>query len=117
MEVFRIENPNTHAGMWYNRHGEFDPVIQELCPHSRMKELPMPYDERHYKDGFKWFSAADSIENLMEWFSEDDIDRLICNGYKLYRMEISMFQILEHEVLFCREGITCREEIQLKHSL
>ena len=27
--IYRIENPETHHGMWYDANGQYDPVIQE----------------------------------------------------------------------------------------
>lgn len=115
MTIFRIEKSDQKHGMWHNENGEYDPIIQEICPNSATKDLPMPYNEQHKKDGLKWFSATSSIENMHYWFSADDAQRLINNGFKLYQMRINMYQITEMEVLFCREGVIESKEIPLEN--
>ena len=111
--VYRIENPTTHHGMWYDANGKYDPVIQELCPNGITKDLPMPFNKAQQTDGYKWYSAGKSIENMHQWFSAEDAQRLVNNGFKLFQFKVNMYQQLDMEVLFCREGVVDCKEIPL----
>lgn len=111
--IFRIENPVEKNGMWYDKNGNYKPIIKDLCPNGITKDLPMPFNELHKKDGLRWFSAARSIENMHQWFSADDAIRLFNSGFRLFKFKVTMYQELEMEVLFCREGIVECKEIPL----
>ena len=111
--IYRIENPETMHGMWYNNDGEFDPIINELCPDALAKELPMDFDVRHKRNGMAWYSAGKSIENMNQWFSRKDALDLADNGFKLYRFVVTEWQELENEVIFTREGVIEQTEIPI----
>ena len=112
--IYRIENPTTMHGMWYNKAGEFNPIIHELCPDALAKELPMGYDSRHRKDGKAWYSAGKSIENMNQWFNRKDADDLVANGFVLYEFVVTEWQELEMEVLFTRDGVVRQTEIPIE---
>lgn len=111
--VFRIENRTSMQGLWYTGEGEFSPVIADLCPTSLSKLMPMGFNELHQKDGKNWFSAGKSVENMREWFSREDAERLVACGYRLYRYKVTEWQELEMEVLFTRESIMANEVLSL----
>jgi len=112
--IYRIENPTDKNGMWYNKDGEPKKQIHILCPNGIAKDLPMPKNlELHRKDGEEWFSAGKSIENMNTWFSADDVLSLYENGFRLFKFEVSMWQELEYEILFCKKGIISKVEIPL----
>lgn len=112
--VYRIENPKHMHGMWYDNKGEFDPIINELCPNALAKDFPMPYDEKHKKDGKEWYSAGKSIENMNEWFTREDAENLVNNGFELFEFEITEWQELEMEILFTREGVVDKKTIPIE---
>ena len=113
--VFRIEVPTDKNGMWYNKEGILQKKIHILCPHGIAKDIPMPLNlELHRKDGRVWNSAGKSIENMNEWFTPQDAINLMNNGFKLFQFEVNLFQDLENEILFCREGIVSQKEIPLE---
>lgn len=112
MKIYRIENEETNHGMWYRLDGTFDPFINRLTD-GRSKDLPMGFNERYFTGGQRWQSGAGSIEDMRHWFSELDALELLQNGYKLYQMETSQFIVVEHEIMFTREGIVSRQEIPL----
>lgn len=113
--VYRIENPLHHHGMWYDKRGRFDPIIQRLCPNGIAKDFPMPLNiDLHRKDGLIWNSAGKSIENMNQWFSPEDALRLCNSGFRLYKFEVILYQELPKEILFCRGGIIAQEEIPLE---
>ncbi len=114
-KIYRIENPQDKDGMWYDKNGVLRKKIHILCPDGIAKDFPMPLNlELHRKDGHIWQSAGKSIENMNQWFTASDAINLFNNGFKLFEFETTIFQELEMEILFCREGITKQREIPLE---
>lgn len=114
-KIYRIEHPVDRDGMWYNKDGIFRKTIHILCPDGIAKDFPMPENmELHRKDGRIWNSAGKSIENMNQWFTPSDAVNLMRHGFKLFEFEVSIFQELEMETLFCREGIIKQREIPLE---
>jgi len=112
--IYRIENPVEMHGMWYDKQGNFDPIIEKLCPEGLAKDFPMPFNFRHKKSKKHWYSAGKSIDNMNQWFSPQDAINLMNNGFKLFQFDVTEFQELEMECLFTREGIIAQEEIPLE---
>lgn len=113
--VFRIEHPIDRDGMWYTKDGVFRKTIHILCPNGIAKDFPMPLNLKHHrKDGEIWQSAGKSIENMNQWFTAQDAINLHNNGFKLFQFEVTMYQELEMEILFCRKGIVKQIEIPLE---
>lgn len=113
--IYRIEVPEDKNGMWYNKEGILQKRIHIICPNGIAKDFPMPLNlELHRKDGRVWNSAGKSIENMNMWFSPEDARMLMNNGFKLFKFEVNLYNELENEILFCREGIIKHEEIPLK---
>lgn len=111
--IYRIEIPHANRGMWYNENGELDKEINRLCPDSIAGNIPMPYNPKHRKDGRVWNSAGKSIENMNQWFSREDAETLVNNGFKLYEFVVTEWQELEMEILFTREGVIKQTEIPI----
>lgn len=112
--IYRIENPTDMNGMWYNIQGEPLKRIHELCPNGIAKDFPMPYDLLWRKDGRIWNSGGKSIENMNQWFTAEDAINLMNNGFKLFQFEVNIYNELDMEILFCREGIIKQKEIPLE---
>lgn len=102
--IYRIENPTTNSGMWYDRYGQPNGVIENLTE-GKSKAMDMPHSHLHEANGKKWFSAVASIESLLMWFSKKDIEELLSWGFRLYKFEVNEYNELEFEVLFTREGV------------
>lgn len=112
-KVYRIEDPNSQDGMWYNSKGKPKKIIDKLCPNGKAKDLPMPYNELHKKDNKSWSSGGKSIEQMQHWFTNQDALQLVKNGYKLYEFIVPEIQELEFEVLFCKADVITKKEIEL----
>lgn len=114
--IFRIENPIDMDGMWYTKDGLLRKKIDILCPNGIAKDFPMPLNlGLHRKDGHVWQSAGKNIENMNQWFTALDAINLYNNGFKLFEFDTTMFQELEMEILFCRQGIIRQKEIPLEN--
>lgn len=111
--IYRVENPVTEHGMWYDNKGIFEPIIHRLCPNGISKNLPMEFNPDHKRDGKDWFSAGKGIDNMQSWFSYEDIHLLLKNGFNLYEIKVSEWQEKDCEVLFTREGITEYKKIPI----
>lgn len=111
-QLYRIENLETMRGMWYDKNGKFNPFIDQLTD-GLSKDLPMEEHERYGKDGFRWFSGCDNIDDMRRWFSTRDALELSESNYQLYLYTVNQFVKEEHQVLFTREGIRDQKVIQL----
>jgi hypothetical protein len=112
-KIYRIEDPITMNGMWYDKYGNFKPRIQELCPNSISKDLPMEYCEDHRRLGKKWNSAGKSIENMNRWFSKSDAENLVNNGFRLYEFVVNDWYEKDMEILFHRGAVVSQKEIPI----
>jgi hypothetical protein len=113
--IFRIENPNDKDGMWYTKDGILRKKIHILCPDGVAKDFPMPLNlELHRKAGLIWQSAGKNLDDMNYWFTASDAIGLYNNGFKLFEFETTLFQELEMEILFCRDGIVKQREIPLE---
>ena len=112
--VYRIENPVDMDGMWYTKNGLLRKKIHILCPNGIAKDFPMPFNPIHRKDGKVWNSAGKSVEQMNYWFTAEDAKGLYNNGFKLFQFETTLYNELEHEILFCREGVVSQKEIPLE---
>lgn len=86
--VFRVHNPTTNVGLWYNSNGVRTNHILTL-EEAKSRDLPMDFDPVVAK-GF--LSACDSLENMREWFYVSDIEHLLEEGYELTRFEVEQYQ-------------------------
>lgn len=75
---YRVANSN-NEGVWYDKEGNHTGLIHTKFNFLSNHELPMPYD----KDVVGWHSAVDSLDDLYNWFTKDDIENLKPFGYKV----------------------------------
>lgn len=108
--IYRIENPVTMNGMWYNERGEYEPRIFDLTE-GVSAHLPMGWHERYGQGGNRWFSGCSDVELLKHWFSIRDIMELDEAGYKLFSFQSTEFIHEEFQTLFTRRGLV--EQVQL----
>lgn len=111
-EIFRIENPETMHGMWYQLNGDYDPFIKTLTE-GISADLPMERHERYGALGQRWFSGCKDFEQLKHWFSNRDVIELNAAGYKLFRFEATEFQNEDNQTIFTRRGVAKQSEISI----
>lgn len=80
--LYRVENPDTAEGLWYDGWGNFTEYVKTLDD-GHCRDLPMPYDPA-IAGG--WFSACDNLDDMSNWFSLEDLDQLAERGYGLYEV-------------------------------
>ena len=110
--IYRIEHLETEHGMWYTSEGKLEPFIFTLTE-GKSRDLPMEWDERYGKDGFRWYSGCGVRELMKHWFSKKDAEELLESGYSMYRLESTQYVHEEFQTVFTREGIVNRTEIPL----
>ena len=74
---YRVANTETEQGLWYDFKGQFTGLIHSKFDFCMNTKLPMPFDPNIVG----WLSATDTLEDLFNWFSKEDIERLEEHGY------------------------------------
>jgi len=69
---YRVANIKTEQGLWYDINGNFTGYIHTKFDFCTNHSLPMPFDINIVG----WLSATDSLEDLFNWFTKDDICKL-----------------------------------------
>lgn len=98
--LYRVENPFTKGGLWYNEDGEFTEFVRTLDNY-RNVDLPMKW-EAHMAGG--WHSAVDDLSTLKNWFNMDEMLQLEGQGYGIYAFDVEDYRIgrsetgIEHAV-------------------
>ncbi|MFA9239450.1 MAG: hypothetical protein ACEQSQ_06115 [Candidatus Paceibacteria bacterium] len=77
---YRISNIETQQGLWYDYNGNFTGLIHDKFNFCKNSGLEMPFDE----ELVGYLSATDSLENLWNWFSVEDINKLEEHGYFIH---------------------------------
>lgn len=112
MKLLRIEHKKHKNGMWYNPDGKLDPFIMSLTE-GKSKNIPMEFDNKYRKNGFKWYSGVPNLELLKHWFSTKDIIEMIDGGYGLYEIKAKQVNLEDNQILYTRESIVYQREISL----
>lgn len=110
--LYRLESTTPERGLWYNSNNELVWNIGEL-PNCQTKDLPMDYDERYHKDDRCWFSSCSNKEDLMHWYSVQDANDLIANGFVFTRYLATEYVEYENETTFIKETSLAREVLDI----
>lgn len=111
--VFRIENPDTMQGLWYDKDGNFSPFIKRLSD-AKCKDLPMGFDLTYKDAGTAWFSACADFPQMREWFHFQDVVELAQAGYHLFRFEVSAYRSVPGHVIFTRENVLDAAKLDIR---
>ena len=110
--LYRLESTDPAKGLWYNLNNELVWTIGEL-ENCKTKDLPMGYDERYHKDGRNWFSSCSQKEDLTHWYSLEDAQTLIAQGFVFTRYLATEYVEYEMETTFIKETALAREVIDI----
>lgn len=112
---YRIANTKTQQGLWYDFNGKFTGLIHNEFNFCKNNTLEMPFDEEII--GF--LSATDTLENLWDLFTEDDILKLEKYGYYIHIFETDdykWYDKFQHWVIN-QKNSKLREVVSLNHLL
>lgn len=111
--VYRIENPVTNNGLWYNANRELTAFITTLT-NAKCKDLPMPFDPELYsQSGLAWLSATDRLDDILDWCSLQDLEELTEAGYGLYKFTVSHYRQVPGHAVFAREHVIACEKLDV----
>lgn len=110
--LYRLESRNPNNGLWYNANNEYVWGCKD-CK-GEAKNLPMGYDERYHIDGKNWFSSCSNKEDLLHWYSKEDAEYLIENGFVFTRYLAEDYHEFALETVFLKETCLAREEISFE---
>lgn len=102
--LYRVENPHTKQGLWYDKDGNFNPFIMQLT-NAKSRDLPMEFDSQFKEGGKAWFSACDNLPDMKYWFSHNDLVELTQSGYDLFRFNVSDYRQVNGHAVFTRESV------------
>lgn len=84
-KFYRVSNTVTGQGLWYKLNGEFTGLIHNKFNFCANNELKMDYDE----EILGYLSAVENLEDLWEWFSQEDIFKLQEYDFYIHEYEVS----------------------------
>lgn len=96
---YRVSNVETEQGLWYDFQGNFTGLIHNEFSFCMNKDLPMPEDE-NIKG---WLSTTDTLEDLYNWFTLEDIDKLKKHGYDIHRYVATNYKEHQGHFIICQK--------------
>ena len=106
---YRVANHETQQGLWYDFKGNFTGFIHDRFNFCTNNKLPMPYDPNIVG----WLSATDSLEDLFNWFSKEDIERLENHGWFITVYEAEKVKQYKNHLVICQETSLVKERLSL----
>lgn len=86
---YRVSNKDTQQGLWYDFNGNFTGLIHDKFNFCTNNKLLMPYDPTIVG----WLSATETLDELFNWFTKKDIQKLQNYGYT-----ISLYESTEYKI-------------------
>ena len=102
-KIYRVES-DTH-GLWYNVDGSYNGFIVDKMINAQCRDLPMGFDPNMVLGGQAWISAADSMEQMLNWVSREDALQLEAAGFQLNEYEVSEFRVVPGHIVFTRDKV------------
>lgn len=88
---YRVCHENTKQGLWYCPEGTFTGLIHDKFKFCKNSTLEMHFDE----ELTGWLSATESLEDLMNWFSEEDIKELQKHGWFIFEYAVKDYKFYD----------------------
>ena len=108
---FRVCNPETQRGLWYNFDGSFSGLIHNEFAFCENSGLKMDFDP----ELVGWMSAVDNLEDLYKWFTQADILRLQSLGWFIHEYEatrVKFYEKFQHWVI-CQETSILKKKLDM----
>jgi hypothetical protein len=77
---YRVCNPETEQGLWYDYKGNFTGLIHTKFDFCTNSNLEMPFDD----ELIGWLSAVEKLDDLWVWFEKVDVYRLQKHGWFIH---------------------------------
>jgi hypothetical protein len=109
---YRVCNPLTEQGLWYDFQGQFTGLIHDWFKFCQNHELRMDYDP----EICGYLSAVESLEDLYKWFSVEDIKKLQEHGWAIHEYQASNYKFYErfqHPIICQKTSILTKRIILL----
>lgn len=107
---YRVSNNSTRQGLWYNFKGEFTGLIHTELNFCTNSQLPMPFDP----DLIGWLSVTQSLEELFNWFTKEDIEKLEPLGWFITVYEASVSKTYKNHFVICQHTSKVKEVLTLE---
>ena len=88
---YRVCNPETEQGLWYNLNGEFTGLIHDRFNFCLNSKLEMPFDD----ELVGWLSAVEKLDDLWVWFEKSDVYRLQKHGWFIHEYEVNGYKFYD----------------------
>lgn len=112
MRFFRLADTNKDGqGLWYSTKGDFTGLIHTAFDFCLNHSLEMPFDP----DLVGWLSATDTLEDLFNWFSREDIARLQEFGYKIAVYEATEYRQYKNHLVISQTSSVLVETILVEN--
>lgn len=89
--LYRFGSP-TGVGLWYDKAGR--ETLLAYASGIAAAVLPMSPNSVFSQGGFRWISAADSMETLCKWFSLEEMLALAIEGYRVEVVDVKAYRRL-----------------------
>ena len=93
----------------YDRHFDFA-AWKDNVPHVKAPWAEDDYLDLH-KDNKEWFCAFKSLQQFQILFKSEEVVKLIDVGYNVFLLEVYEFQLSPTQVLFTKESIKKKTNI------
>jgi len=88
---YRVCNTETQQGLWYQFNGLVSGLIHNEFNFCKHNSLAMDFDSNLVG----WLSATDSLDDLYNWFPQEDIKRLQEHGWFIHVYESNDYKFYE----------------------
>jgi hypothetical protein len=90
-KFYRVCHKDTLQGLWYDYQGQFTGLIHNDFNFCANKDLEMDFDP----EIVGWLSATESLEQLWQWFTKEDIQKLQDHGWFIHEFEAVDYKLYE----------------------
>ena len=105
---YRVSNPETGQGLWYDLTGAFTGLIHDRFKFCTNHALAMDFDP----ELVGWLSAVPNLDDLWVWFTKDDVLRLQEHGWFIHEYEVTsskFYERFQHDVICQKTSVITRK--------
>jgi len=106
---YRVANNKTEQGLWYDFNGNFTGLIHNDFNFCMSNKLPMPFDP----EIVGWLSATETLDELFNWFSQEDIAKLENYGFEISIYEATEFKYHNNHWIIKQDSARFKERVPM----